>query len=43
MRRPGANTVGAFAEGEILQVLFFSLLFAFALSLLAKPRRRFSA
>ena len=28
--------VGAFAEGEILQVLFFSLLFAFALSFLGE-------
>jgi len=28
--------VGAFAEGEILQVLFFSVLFAFALSLLGE-------
>src|SRR6201982_1433962 len=31
-----ASVVGAFAEGEILQVLFFSLLFAFALSLLGE-------
>src|SRR5262252_188802 len=31
-----ATVVGAFAEGEILQVLFFSLLFAFALSLLGE-------
>ena len=30
------SVVGAFAEGEILQVLFFSLLFAFALSLLGE-------
>lgn len=29
-----ATVVGAFAEGEILQVLFFAVLFAFALSLL---------
>ena len=35
-----STIVGAFAEGEILQVLFFSILFAFALSLMgehAKP------
>src|SRR6201987_4747597 len=31
-----SSVVGAFAEGEILQVLFFSLLFAFALSLLGE-------
>src|SRR5246127_2433931 len=31
-----ASVVGAFAEGEILQVLFFSLLFAFALSFLGE-------
>ena len=32
-----ATVIGAFAEGEILQVLFFSLLFAFALSFLGEP------
>ena len=35
-----STIVGAFAEGEILQVLFFAILFAFALSLMgehAKP------
>ena len=31
-----ATVVGAFAEGEILQVLFFAILFAFALSLLGE-------
>ncbi len=31
-----ATVVGAFAEGEILQVLFFAVLFAFALSLLGE-------
>jgi aerobic C4-dicarboxylate transport protein len=31
-----ATVVGAFAEGEILQVLFFALLFAFALSFLGE-------
>jgi aerobic C4-dicarboxylate transport protein len=31
-----SSVVGAFAEGEILQVLFFSLLFAFALSFLGE-------
>jgi aerobic C4-dicarboxylate transport protein len=31
-----ASVVGAFAEGEILQVLFFSLLFAFAMSFLGE-------
>ena len=31
------TVVGAFAEGEILQVLFFALLFAFALSFLGEP------
>jgi aerobic C4-dicarboxylate transport protein len=31
-----ATVVGAFAEGEILQVLFFSVLFAFALSLIGE-------
>ena len=35
-----ATIVGAFAEGEILQVLFVSLLFAFALSLMASRRNR---
>src|SRR6201993_4452069 len=35
--QPGAGmNVDPFAEGEILQVLFFSLLFAFALSLLGE-------
>jgi aerobic C4-dicarboxylate transport protein len=34
-----ATIVGAFAEGEILQVLFFSLLFAFALSFLGEPAK----
>src|SRR5204862_92415 len=34
-----ATIVGAFAEGEILQVLFFSVLFAFALSLLGERGR----
>src|SRR6266513_177642 len=29
-----STIVGAFAEGEILQVLFFAVLFAFALSLI---------
>jgi aerobic C4-dicarboxylate transport protein len=31
-----ATVIGAFAEGEILQVLFFSVLFAFGLSLLGE-------
>jgi len=31
-----ATVVGAFAEGEILQVLFFAVLFAFALSLVGE-------
>ena len=31
-----SSVVGAFAEGDILQVLFFSLLFAFALSFLGE-------
>ena len=34
-----ATIVGAFAEGEILQVLFVSLLFAFALSLIGEPAK----
>src|SRR5436309_7322715 len=34
-----STIVGAFAEGEILQVLFFSVLFAFALSLLGERGR----
>ena len=34
-----ATVVGAFAEGEILQVLFFALLFAFALSFLGEPAK----
>jgi aerobic C4-dicarboxylate transport protein len=34
-----ATVVGAFAEGEILQVLFFALLFAFALSFLGERGR----
>jgi aerobic C4-dicarboxylate transport protein len=33
------GTVGAFAEGEILQVLFFSVLFGFALSFLGDRGR----
>jgi aerobic C4-dicarboxylate transport protein len=35
-----ATVIGAFAEGEILQVLFFALLFAFALSFLGDASRR---
>ena len=34
-----ATIFGAFAEGDILQVLFFSLLFGFALSLLGEPAK----
>ena len=34
-----ATVVSAFAEGEILQVLFFALLFAFALSFLGEPAK----
>jgi aerobic C4-dicarboxylate transport protein len=34
-----ATVIGAFAEGEILQVLFFSLLFAFGLSFLGELGR----
>jgi aerobic C4-dicarboxylate transport protein len=34
-----ATIVGAFAEGEILQVLFFSLLFAFALAFIGEPAK----
>lgn len=34
-----ATIVGAFAEGEILQVLFFSLLFASALSFIGEPAK----
>jgi aerobic C4-dicarboxylate transport protein len=37
-----ATVVGAFAEGEILQVLFFAILFAFALSLLGNAASRCS-
>ena len=37
-----ATVVGAFAEGEILQVLFFAILFAFALSLLGERGKRCS-
>ena len=33
------TVVGAFAEGEILQVLFFAILFAFALSMLGERGR----
>jgi aerobic C4-dicarboxylate transport protein len=39
-----STVIGAFAEGEILQVLFFAVLFAFALSLMgehAKPVTNF--
>jgi aerobic C4-dicarboxylate transport protein len=32
-----ATVVGAFAEGEIMQVLFFAMLFASALSILGEP------
>ena len=39
MRIIPATVVGAFAEGEILQVLFFSVLFAFALSLVGERGR----
>jgi len=34
-----ATIVGAFAEGEILQVLFVSLLFAFALAFIGEPAK----
>jgi aerobic C4-dicarboxylate transport protein len=34
-----ATVVSAFAEGEILQVLFFALMFAFALSFLGEPAK----
>jgi aerobic C4-dicarboxylate transport protein len=34
-----ATIIGAFAEGEILQVLFVSLLFAFALAFIGEPAK----
>ena len=38
-----ATVVGAFAEGEILQVLFFAILFAFALHWLGETRQAAAA
>src|SRR5215204_885644 len=34
------SVVGAFAEGDVLQVLFFSIVFAIALQLMGEPGRR---
>src|SRR5215207_3681137 len=34
------SVVGAFAEGDVLQVLFFSIVFAVALQLMGEPGRR---